>query len=91
MEYRSLEDLKERYEFDLEKMIRQIKNQKVKKVLIQFPDGLKPYATLICAAIEERIPNLEVMIFLGSCFGACDMPNTDAPLLIQFGHAPWNE
>lgn len=91
MDYRTIEDLQEKFDFNLEKIIKEIQKQKSKKVLLQFPDGLKPYATLISEAITERIPNIEVSIFLGSCFGACDVPNTDAQLLIQFGHAPWNE
>jgi 2-(3-amino-3-carboxypropyl)histidine synthase len=103
MNYRKLEELQERYDFNLDKIVKEIQKQKVKKVLLQFPDGLKPYATLVCEAIEERINSsikpavkdriegIECAIFLGSCFGACDVPNTDAQLLVQFGHAPWGE
>lgn len=87
MEFK-LEDLKKKYELELERVISEIKKSSAKKILIQFPDGLKPWAVPIANYIEENTSS-KVKIWLGSCFGACDIPKSDCDLLIQFGHAKW--
>ena len=60
--------------------------------VIQLPDGLKPRAAKIQKAIESQT-DAEVLIWVGSCFGACDTPNLpqsmQVDLLIQWGHARW--
>jgi 2-(3-amino-3-carboxypropyl)histidine synthase len=93
---RSLAELEERYDLKSEfgRIEDEIADQRPKSILLHFPDGLKPYATEIAKEIKRISKaklNKEVLvkIWLGSCFGACDVPNTDSDLLIQFGHAPW--
>lgn len=81
------------YDLELEKAIDSIKKNKAKKVLIQLPDGLKPRAKEIQEAIIKDT-KAEVLIWAGSCFGACDVPLSHAKqlnvdLLIQWGHAEW--
>ena len=49
---RSLEKLKEMYDLDLEKVVSKIKKSKAKIVLLQFPDGLKPYTTSVVDFLE---------------------------------------
>ncbi len=71
----------EDYDFEIKKINDIIKKIEPSNVLIQLPDGLKPIAT----EIADKI-NSEVFIWAGSCFGACDLPNVDFDLLIQFGH-----
>ncbi|MFZ5955299.1 MAG: diphthamide synthesis protein [Nanoarchaeota archaeon] len=90
MEERTIKQLEEKYELELDKIIKEIQKTKPKKILLQLPDGLKPYATAITDYIKNNA-NIEtdIFIWLGSCFGACDLPNSDAELIIQFGHAPW--
>lgn len=83
----SLNDFLERYEIDLNCLVSDIKKSKAKKVLVQFPDGLKPYAKEIVDYLKEKT-GCEIIIYLGSCFGACDLPKSDADLVIQFGHSP---
>ena len=97
--HEKLENLEREYELQLEKAIEKIMKLKVcagkmKKehrkpiVLLQFPDGLKPYALEVADYIEEKTGGrAEIIIWLGSCFGACDIPKTKADLLIQFGHS----
>lgn len=63
---------------------------KVKTVLLQLPDGLKPWGPAFSDYLEEET-KAEVSIWLGACFGACDLPDSDADLVIQFGHAPWKK
>jgi len=84
-----LEDLEENYQLDLDKALNSIKKEKAKLVLLQFPDGLKPYATTIVDYLEERTA-AEFIIYLGNCFGACDTPvgmeGLGIDLMIQIGH-----
>lgn len=87
MEYK-LEDLENKYDLDLEKVVLEIKTSKAKSVLIQLPDGLKPWAVPIVKYLKDKTL-ANVKIWLGSCFGACDVPKSNCDLLIQFGHAKW--
>ena len=75
------------YDLELEKVVKEIKTKKPKSVLLQLPDGLKPQATEITDYLQEKIKGVEFKIWLGSCFGACDIPQSDADLVVQFGHA----
>ncbi len=78
------------YNLELSKAVNQIKNQKAKIVLIQLPDGLKPKAKEIKEEIEHKT-NAEVLIWMGSCYGGCDIPQglENIDLLIQWGHSEW--
>ena len=80
------------YNLELSKAVNQIKNQKAKLVCIQLPDGLKPKAKEIIEKIEKET-KANVLIWLGSCFGACDIPQNleklKVDLLIQWGHSEW--
>ena len=80
------------YDLELDKVVKKIKAEKAKTVCIQLPDGLKPKAKEITDEIEKRT-NAKVIIWLGSCFGACDLPlevkNLGVELLIQWGHNEW--
>jgi len=79
------------YNLELEKAVKEIKGKKAKRVIIQLPDGLKPASTEIADKLHEET-NAEVMIWFGSCYGACDIPNVDKKdidLIIQFGHSAW--
>jgi len=87
MEY-VLKNLEENYELELDRIIGEIKKSKVKSVLLQLPDGLKPWGPTLVDYIEEKC-GVEVMIWLGDCFGACDLPDSGCDLVVQFGHAPW--
>lgn len=85
----TLKDLNEMYKLDLDKAVELINSEKHERVLIQFPDGLKQYAQAIVDYLEEKTA-AEILIYLGSCFGACDTPlgmeNLGITLTIQFGH-----
>lgn len=77
------------FALELDRVITEIKKRNAKVVLIQLPDGLKPRAREIADAIEKET-GATTLIWLGSCFGACDIPlglNTvGVELLIQWGH-----
>lgn len=84
----SLEELEKNYKLELGKILQEIKNSDAKSVLLQLPDGLKPWASTLADYIEEK-SDADIRIWLGDCFGACDLPDSDCDLVIQFGHAPW--
>ena len=63
---------------------------KLKTVLLQLPDGLKPWGPALVDYLEKNT-EVNISIWLGACFGSCDLPNSDADLLVQFGHAPWDK
>ncbi len=87
---RTLKDLGEEYSLDLDFAVENIKKLGAKLVLIQFPDGLKQYATAVVDYLREKT-GAEFIIYLGSCFGACDYPvgmdKLGIDLTIQFGHS----
>lgn len=76
-------------DLELNKAIEKIKETKAKKVCLQLPDGLKIRAEEIKKQIESQT-NIEIFIWLGNCYGACDTPNLpNFDLLIQLGHSRW--
>jgi len=77
------------YDAELSKAISRIKSKNAKMVCIQLPDGMKTYAK----DIEQKITNetgARVLIWLGSNFGACDIPlglqRMGVDILISWGH-----
>lgn len=77
------------YNLELKKAVSQIKKAKAKLVCIQLPDGLKPCAGEISDYIEKN-SKAKAIIWLSSCFGACDLPsgleNLGIDFVIQWGH-----
>lgn len=93
METKTIEQLEEKYDLQIEKLAEDIKKAKAKLVLLQFPDGLKPYAICVVDFLREKINNkTEFLIWFGSCYGACDTPvlckelEKKIDLVVQFGH-----
>ncbi|MBI2045618.1 diphthamide synthesis protein [Candidatus Pacearchaeota archaeon] len=86
-----LKELDEQYNLELEKVAGEIKRNKAKLVLLQFPDGLKIYATAVVDYLREKT-SAEFIIWMGTCFGACDYPvgidhlRPKIDMFIQFGH-----
>jgi len=79
------------YDLELEKAVEKIKKKKARLVCIQLPDGLKPVSDEIAERLEKET-GAEIIIWMSSCFGACDIPPIDKlgfDLLIQFGHSRW--
>ena len=85
----NLKDLEENYKLDLDKIINTIKKEKAKLVLLQFPDGLKQYATAMVDFLRKKT-KAEFLIWFGTCYGACDTPvgieKLGIDLTIQIGH-----
>ena len=76
--------------FEIEKVVRELKKRKPKKVLVQLPEGIKQKAI----EISETIENLGIeVIFSGeTSWGACSIAVQEAEalqvdLIVHFGHA----
>ncbi len=78
------------YDLEIDNLVEEINSKKHKKILLQFPDGLKYYTKEIVDELEEKT-NAEFMIYLGTCFGACDLPlhlkGFKFDLCVQWGHS----
>ena len=80
------------YNLELEKALKAVNElSDNSKILIQLPDGLKPKAKEIVDFLDKnKKNNADISIWLGSCFGACDIPPAkDFDLVIQWGHSEW--
>jgi len=78
---------------EIERIISEIKTRNARRILLQFPEGLLPYANNIASLLEDRT-GVEVVTSLDPCWGACDLADLEAlklgsDLLIHFGHSPW--
>ncbi len=82
------------WDFDEKAVIDAVKEHNAKRVLLQFPDGLKMHAHEILKRVRENTDAEEVFVWQGSNFGACDLPvearNVGVDLIIHFGHSPWD-
>ena len=80
------------FDLELERVIAEIKKDNIRTVCVQLPDGLKPQAGFIADEIQQHTC-ASVVIWAGSCYGACDLPleveRLGVELLIQWGHAKW--
>ena len=81
------------YKFDENNLIKEIKERKSKKILLQLPEGLKKEAFKLAKFIESN-SEAEVIIAGEPCWGACDIAldearNLKADLIVLYGHAPF--
>lgn len=80
------------YDFELPRIIKEIKKEKAKRVGLQFPEGLKKHAVKIAQEVEEKT-SAETIIFIGPTYGACDLVKEEdrkrlqLDMLIHFGHS----
>jgi len=73
------------YNLELERVKKEIRKLKAKKVLVQLPAGLMSNALMIVK--ELRKTGAEVILWAGSNYGACDLADyAECDLLIHFGH-----
>ncbi len=83
--------------FDLEgeQVVRTIKERKAKRVLLQFPEGLKRYAIATALSIGRETGALAI-VSADPCYGACDIEvdgarSIQADLIIHYGHCQYSE
>ena len=77
------------YDLELGNIISRINERNYKLVLVQFPDGLKMYGKEVVDLIRSKT-QAEVLIWFGSCFGACDVPHglkdLGVDFVVRWGH-----
>lgn len=78
------------FDFEEERVKREILRLDAKRVLIQLPDGLKPEAFRL-AKIVEKLGVLPI-VSADPCYGACDVASTEAlalgaDLVVHYGHS----
>jgi 2-(3-amino-3-carboxypropyl)histidine synthase len=79
---------------ELEKILEDMEKNKVKKVLLQLPDGLKANAYEIVDFLEKR--GFVVFIWGGTNWGACDLPlhfkiENFVDAILHVGHLPFKK
>jgi 2-(3-amino-3-carboxypropyl)histidine synthase len=79
------------YELEEKKIIEEIKRRGSKRILLQMPEGLKPFGFKLAKSLEEET-SVEVFVSGDPCYGACDLAlipkqQVHADLLIHVGHA----
>jgi 2-(3-amino-3-carboxypropyl)histidine synthase len=78
------------YDFELERIEAEIKRVGARKVVLQFPEGLKDRAVEIAAYLEAKT-GVKTIIMADPTYGACDTKKADAErleadLIVHFGH-----
>ncbi len=78
------------FNFETDKLIKELKKRKPKKVLVQLPEGIKKKAVEIAETIEEL--GIKVIFSGETCWGGCavaiqEAKALDVDLIIHFGHA----
>ncbi len=82
------------YELELAKARDAIRENEAERVLLHMPDGVKPKADEVIQELQSSVEHeFDVLVWGGSCFGACDLPveaeNVGVDLLIHWGHSRW--
>tara|TARA_Y100000310_G_scaffold332220_2_gene407415 strand:- start:175 stop:429 length:255 start_codon:yes stop_codon:yes gene_type:complete len=82
------------FDLNIESVIREIRKKRAKFICVQLPDGLKPKASMIQEELEGKT-KADIIIWAGSCFGACDVPlgldKLGVDLLVQWGHSEFRQ
>ena len=78
------------YDFEIDRIVKEIKKAKAKVVGLQFPEGLKTRAVSVAREIEGKT-GCTTVIFADPCYGACDTKGLEAEklgvdIIFQFGH-----
>lgn len=81
----------EKFDFEENRVINEIKERNCKKVLLQFPEGIKMEASKISKLLGEKT-NADIIVSGEPCWGGCDLAldearNLKADLLVHYGHA----
>jgi 2-(3-amino-3-carboxypropyl)histidine synthase len=78
------------FDFEVQKLKKEIRTRKSKLVLIQLPEGLKPHGWQLAKTIEEL--GTIAIVSADHCYGGCDLPLAEAKslgadLIVHYGHS----
>jgi len=79
------------YHLELERVTEEIKKRNANRILLQLPDGMRPFAYQMVKAITLATGS-HVFLSGDSCYGACDVAlnqarELDVDLLVHYGHS----
>jgi 2-(3-amino-3-carboxypropyl)histidine synthase len=84
----------EEFDYEEERVKQEIEKFEATRVLIQLPEGLKPYGPRFAKVVEKTgaLP----IVSADPCYGACDLATVEAEslgidLIIHYGHAKLSE
>ncbi len=78
----------EEFDFEISRVVTAIRQHGCNSVLLQFPEGLKRKGREVATEIASQVPKCKIVVSGEPCYGACDIPQTDADLIVHFGHLP---
>lgn len=78
------------YDFELERVVSEIRDSGARLVGLQFPEGLKTRALRVAREIESST-GARVVVMTDPTYGACDLKEEQADrlgldLVVHFGH-----
>lgn len=81
------------YDLELDKVITKIQELEAKRVLLQLPDGMRPFAVQLVNGING-VTGAQVFLSGNSCYGACDISidqarGLDVDLIVHYGHTQY--
>ena len=81
------------YDLELDKVIAKIQEIGAKRVLLQLPDGMRPFAVQLVNGING-VTGAQVFLSGNSCYGACDISIDQArglsvDLIVHYGHTQY--
>ncbi len=82
------------YDFEIERVVKEVIEGGHHRVILQVPDGLKVWGVRLARVIESQ-SGAEVYLYGDKCFGACDLGveharRIGATLLVHYGHTEYS-
>ncbi|MBC8462946.1 diphthamide biosynthesis enzyme Dph2 [Candidatus Bathyarchaeota archaeon] len=81
------------YDLELDRVISKVSELDASRVLLQLPDGMRPFAVQLVSAINKAT-GASVFLSGGSCYGACDIAIDQAralnvDIIVHYGHTQY--
>jgi 2-(3-amino-3-carboxypropyl)histidine synthase len=81
------------FDFEKDRLLAEIIKRKAKRVLLQFPEGLKTEAFTLARLIESKT-GATAFVSADPCYGGCDLALDEASrlnvhLIVHYGHTPY--
>lgn len=83
-------EMNKSYDFEIDRIVEEVKASKANVVGLQFPEGLRVYAVDVAREVEKRV-GCKVVVFIDPVYGVCDVKLREAEvlgvdLIVHFGH-----
>lgn len=81
------------YDLELDRVISKVSEMDASRLLLQLPDGMRPFAVQLVSAINKAT-GASVFLSGDSCYGACDIDIAQAralnvDLIVHYGHTQY--